>query len=450
MWSGSRAAVILLVLTTPSSAAAAQERAEFCVDFSEKLDSAVFLNAISDKPRFNGPWKAVREVWRKKLAEDPAAAAAFERWGGRGIQLAYLLSALPEDDLEGVLRRFEEPEALVEAVREGLDESAYEPVFDDFRDHREEVRALLSFLRRSGFREMRRADFGAALESARKDLEEDLKAVDAERFVDLLEAFAGRKAPGRKLRIYALAFARPLSFQLSGFAIGWSSERETFARLLPHEFLHKFNPARDNVERLCRLGEEDAFYREAFGRIYGEFQEGKEEEFVDAAARCIGERLGLVSRARNLRSLKISYFSEATNRGGAPLVAVLLEELGGASIGPGFDYNAFIARALASEKLQAGRVEALYRRIIKPVGGMMGAAIEADKGGARVWRLLPGMPAELAGLSPGDVIAKIDGVEIAGKSREDMLDLLAGEPGRTIDLTVVRDGEARLVRVTLQ
>jgi len=53
---------------------------------------------------------------------------------------------------------------------------------------------------------------------------------------------------------------------------------------------------------------------------------------------------------------------------------------------------------------------------------------------------LPGAPAARAGLTPGSIIERVDGVAVADLGRREILGRLRGEPGSTVRLRVVRPG----------
>jgi carboxyl-terminal processing protease len=59
-------------------------------------------------------------------------------------------------------------------------------------------------------------------------------------------------------------------------------------------------------------------------------------------------------------------------------------------------------------------------------------------------------PAEKAGLLPGDVIVKIDGIPTLGMTDSEVSSLLRGDAGTTVTLTVERDGEAKLLDITVE
>ncbi|MBI4679465.1 MAG: PDZ domain-containing protein [Elusimicrobia bacterium] len=449
------AAVLLTVapgLGRPAPGPGAQAApARFSLYLSETLDGAVFLNAVSDNPRFNEPWAELRKEWLPKFSQDPAVARAFKRWSGRGIQLAYLLSSAPENDLESLLKRFDEPKSLLAEIRRNLDEPAYAPALADLEARHAEVRALLSFLQKNGFAAMRRERFGSVLEDTQRSLESTLKRFDAERFADLLEAFSGRSIPGREMRIAVLAFSNPLSFQLNGFAVGWGTQKGSLDWLLAHEFLHKFNPSKENLESLQRLAQADPFYEEAWDRVYGEFTEGKEDELVDAAARFVLLRLGLATPARNLRSMKHLYFSHKTQKGGVPLAAVLYGALArrkGALTG--FDYNRFISTEFHSGRIKAGSIEKAFQNVIKPVSGMAGMVLREEADGARVVDVFDGFPAQAAGVKAGDLLAEVNGTRLAGKDLDAMLDAVAGESGKPVEVSIHGLLKDRKVRLTLK
>jgi putative serine protease PepD len=62
--------------------------------------------------------------------------------------------------------------------------------------------------------------------------------------------------------------------------------------------------------------------------------------------------------------------------------------------------------------------------------------------------VIPGSPAEQAGIKPGDVITKIDGRAIA-RSEDLIIAIRAKAPGDTVVLTVKRDGKEQDITVTL-
>lgn len=68
----------------------------------------------------------------------------------------------------------------------------------------------------------------------------------------------------------------------------------------------------------------------------------------------------------------------------------------------------------------------------------IGIHVRAQSGNVEIVSLLPGSPAERAGLKPGDVLLEVDGKSIAGLSPQDTGKLLSGPTGRQVTLLVRR------------
>jgi len=78
--------------------------------------------------------------------------------------------------------------------------------------------------------------------------------------------------------------------------------------------------------------------------------------------------------------------------------------------------------------------------------GAVGMRVVADESGAIVVReLVDGLPAEDAGLSPGDVVLAVDGMSTEGMTVDTFVDLVRGEPGASVELTVADDASTRTI-----
>ncbi|MCZ6544092.1 MAG: PDZ domain-containing protein [Chloroflexi bacterium] len=83
-----------------------------------------------------------------------------------------------------------------------------------------------------------------------------------------------------------------------------------------------------------------------------------------------------------------------------------------------------------------------------PSGARLGIQVEASDAGLIVSGVVPGSPADAAGLEAGDVITSIGDRDV--RSLEDALRVLAAsEPGQTLPLTYERDGETHSASVEL-
>ncbi|CAM3553572.1 Do family serine endopeptidase [Halomonas lysinitropha] len=122
----------------------------------------------------------------------------------------------------------------------------------------------------------------------------------------------------------------------------------------------------------------------------------------------------------------------------------------GGSQGIGFAIPANLARNILDELVTRGRV----------IRGWMG--IEAQElnqelaasfglqtpAGVIIAGVVPGGPADQAGLQPGDVLLEVDGKPVLDPRRT-MSEIAAKEPGTRLPLTVVRGGERRDVTIEL-
>lgn len=83
--------------------------------------------------------------------------------------------------------------------------------------------------------------------------------------------------------------------------------------------------------------------------------------------------------------------------------------------------------------------------------GWVGVELEkSDIGGYEVAKVIPGSPAEEAGIRAGDVLFAMNGIEISEKNEEALMKVKKGlSPGKSVDYTIKRDGYDRQVTVTL-
>ena len=80
----------------------------------------------------------------------------------------------------------------------------------------------------------------------------------------------------------------------------------------------------------------------------------------------------------------------------------------------------------------------------------IGAILQIVDGQVMIRALEPGKPAEKAGLLPGDIILKIDGVSLEKKAVGDVSSLLRGEENTPALLTILREAPRRIFDVKIQ
>jgi carboxyl-terminal processing protease len=80
--------------------------------------------------------------------------------------------------------------------------------------------------------------------------------------------------------------------------------------------------------------------------------------------------------------------------------------------------------------------------------GGIGAEVSAEDGRIVVVRVLPGTPAEEAGLTSGDIILQVDGASVEGKTVGDVVSLIRGKEGTTVRILVHSDGQDTQLELT--
>ena len=80
----------------------------------------------------------------------------------------------------------------------------------------------------------------------------------------------------------------------------------------------------------------------------------------------------------------------------------------------------------------------------------VGVALTSGRRGLVVTASLPGLPAQRAGIQPGDVITTIDGTSLASLPYGRAVELIHGTAGSRVELTLIRAGSDELVHLTLE
>ncbi|MFN2465854.1 MAG: S41 family peptidase [Candidatus Dormibacteria bacterium] len=73
--------------------------------------------------------------------------------------------------------------------------------------------------------------------------------------------------------------------------------------------------------------------------------------------------------------------------------------------------------------------------------GGIGATMQSKNAALTVSAIVPGSPAEAAGLKPGDVVTRIDGQDATGLTVNDAVQRIRGKVGTTVRLSILRAGK---------
>jgi Do/DeqQ family serine protease len=122
----------------------------------------------------------------------------------------------------------------------------------------------------------------------------------------------------------------------------------------------------------------------------------------------------------------------------------------GGSVGIGFAVPSNMAKQVFDQLVKNGKVSRGYMAVtLGPVtpdaAPMLGLK---DNHGAVVGSVVKGGPGEKAGLKPGDVITTVDGKTVAD-GNETTMAVVAHQPGDTVTLGIMRNGNPESVKVTL-
>lgn len=122
----------------------------------------------------------------------------------------------------------------------------------------------------------------------------------------------------------------------------------------------------------------------------------------------------------------------------------------GGNIGIGFAIPSNMARNVMQQLISSGRVQrGQLGIIVEPLTPETAKkAGRADARGVLVREVVPGGPAEAAGVKPGDVIMAIDGTPIDDTNAL-RIKIAGSQPGTAVTLTVWRDGREQQLSATL-
>jgi C-terminal processing protease CtpA/Prc len=97
-----------------------------------------------------------------------------------------------------------------------------------------------------------------------------------------------------------------------------------------------------------------------------------------------------------------------------------------------------------------GAAETLTLRFPTARTGGIGVTIAPSEDGVRVVRVIPGGPADRAGLEEGDVIVAVEGASTAGMSADDFIARMTGPEDTPVQFTLATLGDTGLVEEVVE
>lgn len=82
--------------------------------------------------------------------------------------------------------------------------------------------------------------------------------------------------------------------------------------------------------------------------------------------------------------------------------------------------------------------------------GGLGIEVTMEDGFVKVVSPIDDTPAQRAGIQAGDLIIKLDDTPVKGLKLSEAVDIMRGEPGTDIELTIVREGETAPITTTIK
>ncbi len=81
--------------------------------------------------------------------------------------------------------------------------------------------------------------------------------------------------------------------------------------------------------------------------------------------------------------------------------------------------------------------------------GGLGIEVTMENGFVKVVSPIDDTPAQNAGVKAGDLIVRLDDKPVKGMNLRDAVDIMRGEPGSSIELTIVREGEEAPLKIAI-
>jgi len=400
------------------------------INKSVVIESVLLLNAISDEPMFNQNYPNERQHWRALFSRDKNAQEALNIWLERGVGLAYLISGLKFKNIDEFLIALESPEKLFHDIESMFDEPLYEPALKYLKVNHHYLKVYLTFLKNNNFQYFWEQTYFLQIDEAILKANQLLKKINMNNFVHTFNLLTQSHVESKQIQIYITTLSGGVGYKLMGWRIGISTDKVSEIPLqFPHELCHHFNPSKENLFRLKQLAYQDPYYNRVFTRIYTDYREGLEEEFVYASGLYLSYISGMMSYKSALKHIKTAYFQDFSSGGhGVPITGIIFDQLLREELTLNFDYNIFIEKLFANNTITAGEVENKFILILNDIAGSAGVQIDNISEKVLIVKVWPNLPAANAGILIGDKIISINHQQVQNLSLDEIIDLIIGRP----------------------
>ncbi len=417
------------------------------IESSIGLESLLTLNALANPA--DTTFSEDQKYWTKLIEERIDVKDAFDFWKGNGIGLSYLFSCFPGPRINDIIDLLEKKEdSFFHELEHRIAEQEYVEVFDKLKNNKESLLLYLKFLEQNNFSTYWREHHSVAVERA---IVKTCEFADKLNVSDLQKSLSLFGIQADTATIYVTYYSGNYGYSLLNNGIGISVQSSgEFPYLFPHEICHQYTIPDSLKDYFEKLHQENAFYSEAYNRIYKDFKEGREEELVIAAGLYVSYRSGLLTKYQCLRKIKFAFADQKTLNMGAPVAGIIFNELllrGDSALQKG--YSGFVGQLIDEGLFSSELIQQNYYKSIQSISGIAGMKLIEENGNQIIVdKVYQNYPASNEGIRKGDRILSVDN-KTPG-NMDECLELLSGNKGDSKHLQISRDSQKMGKTIELQ
>jgi len=415
-------------------------------------DAIVFLQIINDSTIQDSTLNKEAEHWRAIFNQSERGKEVLEKFSGRGIAFVYLLSHSNYPDLDSLQAFLKNTHRMDFApyLYIKMDEPAYLSAFRLLVKEKLLFKYYIEVLIANGFTERINENFNqttAELTCKGKEITRSWDLTKLQEGIDFWVPNA--KAYKDSITIMMSSFSGGYAYQLKGNKLGIPPDyinSEDLSYLITHEIAHKFNPIDEILNHLLQLKENDEFYKEVYDRIHNGFKESLEEEFVMALGLKLSHSSGILSENKCWSILKCSFHQSKVNKG-TSVAAIVFDKLLDIEMNPEgkFNFNVFVKDSIVPN-LSPNCIEEQYTEAVKNIDGLMGVKLTTNNKIDFVYKNYPG---KNHGLKKGDIILKVNDINVTNFNYQETLWELRGYKGEVMRVWVKRKKKEKVFNVVL-